>query len=234
MNSVPSRPFKAVVFDLDGTLIDSAPDLRLAANHLLAENGRAPLTVGQVIKMVGDGVRKLVERAFAATGDAVSGADLDALGERFLHFYEGHAADLSRPFPGAEAAVAHLHGQGCVLGVCTNKPRQPALEILDALGLGGYIHTVLGGDSLDGIRKPDPRHLLATIERLGATPGEAVMVGDNENDVAVARAAGVPVIAVTFGYARGAPEDLGADLLIDHFDELAEALGRLSRQPSLS
>ena len=229
MNSVPSRPFKAVVFDLDGTLIDSAPDLRLSANRLLAENGRTPLSVEQVIKMVGDGVRTLVERAFEATGDGVSGAELDALGERFLHFYEGHAADLSRPFPGALDAVAHLHGLGCVLGVCTNKPHRPAVSILHALGLGGYIHTVLGGDSLGGIRKPDPRHLLCTIERLGATPGEAVMVGDNENDVAVARFAGVPVIAVTFGYAKGPPENLDADLLIDHFDELAEALGRLSR-----
>lgn len=228
VNSVPGRPFKAIVFDLDGTLIDSAPDLRLASNHLLAENGRSPLTVEQVIKMIGDGVPRLVERAFQATGDGVSGTDLVAHVERFLNFYEGHAADLSRPFPGALAAVAHLHGQGCVLGVCTNKPHAPAVAILDALGLGGYIHTVLGGDSLDGIRKPDPRHLLATIERLGVTPGEAVMVGDNENDVAVAQAAGVPVIAVTFGYARGVPEDLGADLLIDHFDELADALGRLS------
>ncbi len=228
VNSAPSRPFNAVVFDLDGTLIDSAPDLRVAANHLLAENGRSPLTVEQIIKMVGDGVPKLVERTFRATGDAVSGAQLDALGERFLHFYEGHAADLSRPFPGAVAAVAHLHGLGCVLGVCTNKPHAPAVAILDALGLGGYIHGVVGGDSLDGIRKPDPRHLLATIERLGATPDEAVMVGDNENDVAVAQAAGVPVIAVTFGYAKGPPEDLGADLLIDHFDELAGALWRLS------
>ncbi len=227
-NSVPGRPFKAIVFDLDGTLIDSAPDLRMAANHLLTENGRSPLTVEQVIKMIGDGVPKLVERAFQATGDGVSGVDLVAHVERFLHFYEGHEADLSQPFPGALAAVAHLHGLGCVLGVCTNKPHAPAVAMLDALGLGGYIHTVVGGDSLDGIRKPDPRHLLATIERLGVTPGEAVMVGDNENDVAVARAAGVPVIAVTFGYAKGPPEDLGADLLIDHFDALAEALGRLS------
>jgi len=228
MNSVPNRPFKAIVFDLDGTLIDSAPDLRVALNHLLAEYGRPALELAPVVKMIGDGVRKLVERGFAATGPAAPDAELDGLTERYLHFYEGHAADLSRPFPGAEAAVAHFHGRGLALGVCTNKPQAATMEILKTFGLDGYFQTVVGGDFLDGIRKPDPRHLLAVIERLGVTPHEAVMVGDNEHDMAVARAAGVPVVAVTFGYAKCPAAELGADMLIGHFDELADALGRLS------
>ncbi len=199
MNTVPNRPFKAIVFDLDGTMIDSAPDLRVALNRLLAEHGRPALDLASVIKMVGDGVRKLVERGFAATGAAAPDADLDALTEKYLGFYEGHAADLSRPFPGVLAALAHFHGHGVALGVCTNKPHAATMEILKTFGMDGYFQAVVGGDSLDGIRKPDPRHLLAALEGLGVTADEAVMVGDNEHDMAVARASGVPVVAVAFG-----------------------------------
>ncbi len=219
----------AVVFDLDGTLIDSAPDLRTAVNRMLAEKGRRALGLGAVTAMVGDGVHKLVERALTATGDgAPAGGELARATRRFIEFYEGHGAVLTRAYAGAVEALKCLRGEGYALGICTNKPQGPTREILDALGLGGYFSAVLGGDTLDGVRKPDPRHLLAAVERLGATPDRAVMVGDTENDVAAARGAGIPVIVVAFGYARVPVAELGADAVIGHFDELPEAIRRLS------
>ena len=220
---------KAVVFDLDGTLIHTAPDLQAAANRMLAGEGRPAVSEEQITKMIGDGVSKLVERALAATGPAVRGARLDTLVARYLAHYEGHETDLSRPFPGAREVLAQFHGDGLALAVCTNKPQAPSEAILRHFGLDGYFSTVVGGDTLPGIRKPDRRHLEAVLERLGVTRQEAVMVGDSPNDMAVARAAGVPVIAVDFGYTRVPPRDLDSDALIGGLDQLAAALARLSR-----
>ncbi len=220
---------EAVVFDLDGTLIDSAPDLRTAVNRMLAEKRRRALDLGEVTAMIGDGAHRLVERALAATGDGVpAGGELARSTRRFLDFYEGHGADLTRAYAGAAEALKRLKNEGYALGVCTNKPQGPTREILGALGLGGYFSAVLGGESLKGVRKPDPRHLLAAVERLGATPEHAVMVGDNETDVAAARGAGIPVIVVAFGYAKVPAADLGADAVIGHFAELPAAIRRLS------
>ncbi|MFB3150223.1 MAG: HAD-IA family hydrolase, partial [Alphaproteobacteria bacterium] len=146
----------------------------------------------------------------------------------FIDFYEGHGAVLTRAYAGAVEALKRLSDEGYALGICTNKPHRATCEILGALDLEGYFSAVLGGDSLEGVRKPDPRHLLAAVERLGAARETAVMVGDTENDVAAARGAGVPVIAVAFGYARVPAEDLGADAVIGHFDELPDAIRRLA------
>ncbi len=224
-----SRAIEAVVFDLDGTLIDSAPDLLTAVNRMLAEKRRRALDLGEVTAMIGDGAHRLVERALAATGkETPTARDLARATRRFIDFYEGHGADLTRPYAGAAEALTRLKNEGYALGVCTNKPQGPTREILGALGLEGYFSAVLGGDSLDGVRKPDPRHLLAAVQRLGATPDRAGMVGDNENDVAAARAARVPVIVVAFGYARVPAADLGADAVIEHFAELPAAIRRLS------
>ncbi len=220
---------KAVVFDLDGTLIDSAPDLRAAVNRMLAEQDRRGLDLDEVTAMVGDGVHKLVERALAATGDGAPAAgEIARATRRFLKFYEGHGAVLTRAYAGAVETLECLRGEGYALGICTNKPHGATCEILGALDLEGYFSAVLGGDTLDGVRKPDPRHLLAAVERLGAAPENAVMVGDTENDVAAARGAGVPMIAVAFGYAKVPVAELGADAVIGHFDELPEAIRRLS------
>ncbi len=220
---------EAVVFDLDGTLIDSAPDLRAAVNSMLAEKGRRGLDLGAVTAMVGDGVHKLVERALAATGkETPTGAEIARATRRFLKFYEGHGAVLTRAYAGAVETLECLRGEGYALGICTNKPHGATCEILGALDLEGYFSAVLGGDTLDGVRKPDPRHLLAVLDRLGATPENAVMVGDTENDVAAARGAGVPMIAVAFGYAKVPVAELGADAVIGHFDELPEAIRRLT------
>lgn len=217
--------FKAVVFDLDGTLIDSAPDLLTAANKLLAEEGRPNIDETDIKLMVGDGVPKLVERAFEKTGGLPDGA-LPALSQRFLGFYEGHAADETRPFPGVMAALAGLKEDGLKLAVCTNKPYDATMEILDAFDLAGYFDAVVGGDSLPGIKKPDPRHVLACVEALGATVADSLLVGDSKVDVEAGRNAGLPVIAAAHGYAKMPPEQLGADLVLDDFARLPEVISR--------
>jgi len=231
---MPSKPslslpanLDAVVFDLDGTLIDSEPDLRAALNKLFTEVGRRAVGRDEVVMMVGDGVPKLVERAFRATGGLPEGG-LEAPTARFLEIYEAAPADLSEPFPGAVDILEGLTAAGARLGVCTNKPAVPTREILDHFGLAGYFGAVIGGDSLPGIRKPDPRPLAALLEALDTTPEKAVMVGDSANDVKTAKALNVPAIAVSFGYSRGPVADLQADMVIDRFDELWEVLPRLA------
>lgn len=218
---------RAVVFDLDGTLIDSAPDLHAAVNCVLEEEGRRKVTLDQVKSMIGNGVRVLVERAFAATGNALGQADSDARTRRFHVYYDGDAFGLTRLYPGAEAVLRRLTQAGVVLGLCTNKPHQAVAPILASLGIDGYFKAVLGGDAIAGVRKPDRRHVLGVLDALGVAPGDAVMVGDSPVDVAAGRNAGVKVIAVSFGYPLGPLEDLGADTLIDDFAELEGAIERL-------
>jgi phosphoglycolate phosphatase len=219
---------KVAVFDLDGTLIDSAPDLRVAVNKLLVQEGRRPLSLNEVIGMIGDGAAKLVERAFDATGDSGSAGATALLTGQFLKLYEGHATDLTRPYPGVPDTLAQLREQQWVLGICTNKPEKATNEILRELDLARYFGAVLGDDSIAGVRKPDPRLLLAVIERLGESPAEAVMVGDNANDVHVARAAGIPVIVRAGGYIQVPASQLGADAVIETFAELPAALDRVT------
>jgi len=213
----PAR--NALVFDLDGTLIDSAPDLHRCLNAVLAEEGRAGVSLADIRAMVGDGAAKLVERGFADTGAAVDPAALPALVQRFLLHYSAGRHALTRAFPGVVETLALLHGRGYRLGVCTNKPYRPTMEILETLGLTGYFGAVTGGDSLP-VRKPDPGHLLGTLDLLGAAAERAVMIGDSANDVAVARAAGVPALLVRYGYTTRPVEELGGDLVMDRFDEI--------------
>ncbi len=221
---MPVTAITTVLFDLDGTLVDSAPDLRTAANKLLGQENRRVVSLDEITGMIGDGVPKLVERAFLATGSGVSSDDLAALSARFLQFYEPHAADLTVPFPGAIDCLARLKDQGYKLALCTNKPYDATLEILATLGLADGLDAVIGGDTLPGIKKPDPRHLLAALDRLAAEPATAVMVGDHANDVTAAKAAGIATIVCRFGYTQGSAESLNGDVIIDHFDELPEAL----------
>ncbi len=219
--------FKAVVFDLDGTLIDSAPDLRVALNKVLTAHNRPPVNLRQVKMMVGDGAAKLVERAFAATGDEPEASRLARLTTEFLSFYEGHSADLTRPYPGVPETLSTLKAQGLALGVCTNKPEAATREVLRDLTLDGFFDAVLGGDSIDGARKPDPRLLQGVLDAMGVGANHSVMVGDAANDVGAARALGMPVIVVSYGYTRIPVDDLGADRVIADFAELTAALDRL-------
>jgi phosphoglycolate phosphatase len=217
---------RAVVFDLDGTLIDSAGDLTDAVNRLLAEESRPPLGLAAVKGMIGDGARRLVERALAASGPEAPDAALDGLTARFLGHYEGHGAVLTRPYPGVPETLAALKAAGRRLGVCTNKPGGPTREILAELGLAPFFDAVMGGDETPA-RKPDPIHLLAVAAALGAGAASAVLVGDNENDAAAARAAGMPLILVAYGYARVPLAELPAAAVIARFADLPAALERL-------
>ena len=217
------KKITAIAFDLDGTLVDTAPDLTSSLNHVLHKAGRRPLAPSVVRDMIGDGVAKLIERGFAETGGGLKEADMPALMELFLAYYADHIADESRAFPGVVETLKAFRAQGIALGVCTNKPRDATDALLKALDLTQYFAGVGAGD---GPRKPDPRSLLGLLERMGQKPEDAIMVGDSHNDVAASRAAGVPVIVVTFGYTTTPPRQLGADVVVERFDELPPIISR--------
>jgi phosphoglycolate phosphatase len=227
--------FAAVLFDLDGTLVNTLPDILAALNRVMAEEGRRDVTVDEGRRFVGGGARTLVVKALAATGardgDATpDDALVDLCYGRFLADYLAHATVLSRPYAGVVETLEKLRDAGTALGICTNKPHAVTLRVLEDLGLAAFFRdAVLGGDAL-AVRKPDARHLAAVAERAGAALAGCAMVGDSETDVATARAAGVPVVAVSFGYTALAPFALGADALIDHFAELPATLDRLGRR----
>jgi len=212
-----------LVFDLDGTLIDSAPDLLAALNRVLEEEGCPPVTLEDVKMMVGDGAAKLVERGFAKGGAWLDGPDLARLTERYVCYYEAIVADLTRPFPGVPETLERLADAGYRLGVCTNKPEGPAREVLQALGLLRHFKAIHGGDS-GPAKKPDPEPLRAVLRELDGAPESGVMVGDSPVDVATARAAGVPVIVVPHGYSRVSTDELRADAVLAEFAELPELL----------
>jgi phosphoglycolate phosphatase len=217
----------AVVFDLDGTLVDSAPGLRFALNRLLAEGGRRPLALGEVIPMIGDGATQLLHRAFAATGAPAEGEKLSELVTRFHDHYEDVVLPLTTPYPRVTETLQRLRGDGFSLSVCTNKLHRLAKLVLVGLDLDRHFDVVIGGGSV-AARKPDPRPLLAALEGLGAEPGSAIMVGDGHNDVLTARRAGIAAVVVSYGYNGGVPEQLGADAVIDDLSDLLKVLPRLS------
>ena len=221
-----AAPPRAIVFDLDGTLVDSAGDIRRALNRLLAEEGRRPISLAETRSVIGDGVPKVVERGFAKTGPRPDAAALGGLVERFRGLYAAEATRTTRPYPGVIETLARLEAEGHRLALCTNKFVGLAQQILDALGLAGFFRVVIGADSTPA-RKPDPLPLTTALARLGASPERAVMVGDSAVDVTTARRAGLPVVAVTYGYPRMAPERLGADRLIETFPGLPAALASL-------
>ena len=211
----------ALLFDLDGTLVDSLPDLAAAANRLLGELGLKPLGEAEISLMVGDGVAKLVERALAAAG--AGGVALGPAVERFSAIYGAGAITRTRPYPGVREGLAALAEAGYSLAVCTNKPARATRAVLDGLGLGRYFAVVLGGDSV-ATRKPDPGPLIAALDRLGIAPGDAAMVGDHRNDVLAARAAGAKAIFARYGYGLATLGDLAPDAMIERFSDLPRAL----------
>jgi phosphoglycolate phosphatase len=213
--------FDAVLLDLDGTLIDSARDLMEAMNATLAEQGLRNVDLDETRAMIGDGARVLLERALGRTGgDAGQAADLLP---RFLEIYEAQASRHTRPYRGVVETLELLKAAGLRLAVVTNKPEAATRSILADLALDRFMEAVVGGDTLPQ-RKPHPAPLLEALTRLGVTPERAVMVGDNHHDVEAGHAAGLPVVAVAYGYAHGAPEAFGAERLIARFDELPDAL----------
>jgi len=218
-----------LLFDLDGTLVDSLPDLTNALNETLRERGYAPLAPAEVKPMIGDGMPMLLQRGFAARG--ADAAEAKAVQPRFVEIYEANAANLSRPYPGVPETMAALRAAGFGTAVATNKPQHATAEVLRGMGLADLFDGFAGGDRFP-VRKPDPGHLLGLVELLGGDPKHAAMIGDSENDALSARAAAMPLILMRYGYARIDPARLGADRLLDHFSELPEALASLGLSPS--
>ena len=216
-------PFDIVVFDLDGTLADTAPDLTAALNHALAAMGRQPIPADDVRHMVGHGARELLRKGLAATG-AVSEDLIERAFPIFLDYYQAHIADHTRLFEGVEAALASLDAQGVRLAICTNKLEVLTHDLIAALGWTGRFNAIVGGDTLPQ-RKPDPAPVHEAIKRAGG--GRAAFVGDSISDTDAARAAGIPCVALTFGFSDRPANELGATALIDHYDRLLPTLERL-------
>jgi phosphoglycolate phosphatase len=223
-NTPKTSRFRTVVFDLDGTLADTAPDLTAALNHAMREMGRDPIPAEDVRHMVGHGARALLHKGLAATGE-VSEALIEQGFPLFISYYEAHIADHSHPFEGVEEALAALKADGVTIAICTNKLERLTHRFLGAMGWEGRFAAIVGGDTLD-VRKPDPAPLFAAIERAGGQ-GPAAFVGDSITDIDTAKAADIPCVALSFGFSDRPPAELGADRLIDHWSELIPALATL-------
>ncbi|MAL79549.1 MAG: phosphoglycolate phosphatase [Sneathiella sp.] len=221
----------AVIFDLDGTLVDSAPDLHAALNHALQRGGRETVSLEAVRHMVGRGARVLLERGLVATGGMPEPEKFEELVEYFFTYYGAHVSDESRVFDGVREALDALRHEGAVMGVCTNKPLQFAIPLLEDLNLASYLDAIIGADSFP-FRKPDPRHLTGTLEAMGVASRRAFMVGDSISDIDAAKGAEMPVIAVSFGYTETPVQQLGPDHIIDHFNELLPLIRQLTVSPA--
>jgi phosphoglycolate phosphatase len=219
---------KTVVFDLDGTLVDTAPDLINALNFVLEREGLAAVPLHAARNMIGAGARKLIERGLEIEDRLVSPQDLARLTRDFIDHYAAHIADFSRPFEGLEDALDDLQANGFRFAVCTNKLEWLSKLLLDRLGLSARFAAICGADTF-GVSKPDPAILRETVARAGGHLSSTVMVGDAGPDVGVARRAGVPVIGVGFGYTDVPIADLKPDRLIDHMRELPAAVAALTR-----
>jgi phosphoglycolate phosphatase len=224
---------RTVVFDLDGTLVDTAPDLIAALNYVLDREGMPPLPFESARNMIGAGARKLIERGLEVDGRVMTVDDLNRLTRDFIDYYADHIAEASRPFEGLEAALDELAAQGCRFAVCTNKLEWLSKLLLDQLGLSGRFSAICGADTF-GISKPDPIILQQTVARAGGSLAATIMVGDAGPDVGVARRAGVPVIGVEFGYTDVPIAELKPDRLIGHMRDLPAAVESLSKVASRS
>lgn len=217
---------RAIVWDLDGTLVDSAADLADSLNILLREKGREQHKLEAVRGMIGDGVAALVERGFAGNGATAAPVDTGAMVTRFMEIYRARATRKTALYEGALETLNALSVDGFAHGLCTNKPWAVTMDILSGLGIANRFGAVIGGDSTP-VKKPDPGPVLACLEQLGVHPGSALLVGDSPADLGAARAAGLPVILVTYGYSREPVASLGADALADKLDEIPALLRHL-------
>jgi phosphoglycolate phosphatase len=218
-------PF-TIVFDLDGTLVDTAPDLVATLNLVLAREGLQPVAYADARLMIGGGARVMVERAIKANGRLLPAAEIDRLERDFVSHYADHIAVHSQPFDGVEATLERLAECGCRLAVCTNKREWLSLRLLDALKLRPRFRAICGRDTF-GVAKPDPTILTRTIERATGDPARAIMIGDSITDIATARAASIPVIAVDFGYSDVPVARLKPDGVVSAFSKLPETISRV-------
>lgn len=218
---------KAVLFDLDGTLIHSLPVIHAAVNKMLNERGFSSFTMEQVAALVGKGSRNLAERSLRHFGLTPDDAEIVAAQSRFLAHYDDTSPTLGYVFPGAFDVLRQFRSEGRRLAVCTNKQKASTSRDLEAFGLAEFFDVVAGGDDVVH-RKPDPRHVEFVLSELGVSPVDAVMVGDSENDTGAAIAAGVKTIVVTFGICHVPYDELGADVLVDHYDRIPDAVRSLA------
>jgi phosphoglycolate phosphatase len=218
---------RLIVFDLDGTLVDTAPDLINGLNYVLAREGLPPVPLHAARNLIGAGVRKLIERGLEAEDRNVSPAELTRMTDDFIGHYADHIADESRPFDGLEAALDDLAARGHRFAVCTNKLEWLSERLLDRLNLSQRFAAICGADTF-GVAKPDPAILRQTVARAGAELSATIMVGDAGTDIGVARRAGVPVIGVSFGYTEVPIADLKPDRIIHRMSELRAAVESLS------
>jgi phosphoglycolate phosphatase len=217
---------QVILFDLDGTLIDSAPDIAAAVNELLGQDGLAPLSLGAVRSMIGNGIKKLVERAYAASSKPVEGAALDAANDRMMEVYGRHLTKETTLMPGAAEIVAAYHREGVKIGVVTNKPEAFTHDILKHFGLDVQVAVVVGGDT-GPARKPAPDMLEHALSTVALSASQALMVGDSPADIDAAKAALMANIAVRGGYTNVPADELGADLVISSLMELPGAIEAL-------
>jgi phosphoglycolate phosphatase len=216
---------QGLIFDLDGTLVDSAPDLRQAMNRLLAELGRRPVSLEEMKSFCGDGMLAQMQRAMAATGAPVGNDEAYRLFQGFVKYYREQKADPSQIYPHVVETLEAYAAEGVKFGVCTNKTESSTLKLLDDLNLTRHFGFVAGGDTFM-VHKPHHGHLQGVLEKLQVPASASVMVGDSVNDVRAAKGAGVPCVLVTQGYGDDLAS-LGADALIDGFNELRDAIGKL-------
>ena len=220
--------FSNLIFDLDGTLIDSAADICASVNRTLETMDRRPITIAEIKSLVGFPAPVLVEKALEMTGPPSSEDDIDFLLAGFLDSYRRNPSEHTVLFPGARAALERFQQADIGLGICTNKPEVTCFPVLEALDLKRYFAAVVCGDTMK-FRKPDPRHVIHTLDEMGGKSDDAAFIGDSEVDIEAAKNAGLPSVLVSFGYCHVALDSLGANALIDCFDQLDEALDVIAR-----
>ena len=225
-NLIVSR-FEAVIYDLDGTLIDSAKDMQVAVSRVLADHGLPAVTEDDLRNYMGQGSKVTMGKAFAKFGKTLDEATLSAVTAEFVRYYEADPVSHTTAFPGVAEVVGRFGRLGLKQGVCTNKFERPSRLILEHLKLMPPIADLAGADTFP-VRKPDPRHILMLVERMGRAPDRAVMVGDSIHDVHAAHAAGLPAVLVSWGYTETPASELGAEAVIERFDALPQALERLA------
>tara|TARA_R110000787_G_scaffold93939_6_gene196372 strand:+ start:2652 stop:3332 length:681 start_codon:yes stop_codon:yes gene_type:complete len=215
-----------IVFDLDGTLVNTAPDLLDALNHVLVEAGLQPVDLSTISTMIGHGAKAMIVKGMAAQGAEPDADRMDALFDQFLAYYEDHIAIGSRPFENALDALQTLSDEGAILAVCTNKRQRSTDRLLDALQISEKFSAIVGADSVPD-RKPHGDHILLTVDRAGGNRSRAIMVGDSRTDERAARNAGLPFVFVPFGYETETEDEIGADAVASNYSELVPALLRL-------
>lgn len=225
--SSAKMPQPTIIFDLDGTLIETAPDLHNCVNYLLQKDNLAPIELADMRLMIGQGAKKMIERGYAHHGISLEDDRMEELFQEFLAYYAKNISVLSKPYDGLLHQLDALKGSNHTLAVCTNKNESLARTLLSDLKMDHYFSAILGGNTLP-IRKPDGLHITTTIERAGGIVSNAIMVGDSSTDIRAANNAGVPVIAVTFGYSAPDFDGFPPDATIDHYDELPHAILKLS------